>query len=82
MTKWMMEQQLADFDSAYGFRSVVFRFCNAVGGVINKVNRDKMDTVSAHIVPLTFPHRHGNMPPFTQEAIVELLCFWIRKNCR
>jgi hypothetical protein len=25
-----------------------------INGVINKVIRDKMDTVSAHVVPLTF----------------------------
>jgi hypothetical protein len=27
---------------------------SGINGVINKVIRDKMDTVSAHVVPLTF----------------------------
>lgn len=50
-TKWMGERMLADFDSAYGLQSVVFRFFNACGanpeGLIGEDH-----TPETHLIPL------------------------------
>ena len=50
-TKWMGERMLADFDSAYGLKSVVFRFFNACGanpeGLIGEDH-----TPETHLIPL------------------------------
>lgn len=50
-TKWMGERMLADFDSAYGLKSVAFRFFNACGanpeGLIGEDH-----TPETHLIPL------------------------------
>jgi len=50
-TKWMGERMLADFDNAYGLKSVVFRFFNACGanpeGLIGEDH-----TPETHLIPL------------------------------
>jgi UDP-glucose 4-epimerase len=50
-TKWMGERMLADFDTAYGLKSVVFRFFNACGanpeGLIGEDH-----TPETHLIPL------------------------------
>lgn len=50
-TKWMGERMLADFDNAYGLKSVAFRFFNACGanpeGLIGEDH-----TPETHLIPL------------------------------
>ena len=50
-TKWMVERMLADFESAYDLRSVVFRFFNAAGanpeGLLGEDHNPE-----THLIPL------------------------------
>lgn len=60
-SKWMIEQVLADYDSAYGLRSVCFRYFNAAGadpeGLIGE--RHQPET---HLIPLVLMAASGRLP--------------------
>jgi UDP-glucose 4-epimerase len=50
-TKWMVEQMLADFDTAYGLKSVVFRYFNASGADPDgRLGEDHQP--ETHLIPL------------------------------
>ncbi|MDY6784913.1 MAG: UDP-glucose 4-epimerase GalE [Cyanobacteriota bacterium] len=52
MTKLMVEKILADFDSAYGFKSAIFRYFNASGAdASGRLGEDH--NPETHLIPLT-----------------------------
>ncbi len=57
-TKLMVEQILSDFDKAYNFKSVIFRYFNAAGahpsGSIGELHNPE-----THLIPLTFSAATG-----------------------
>ena len=60
-TKLMVEQILSDFDKAYNFKSVIFRYFNAAGahpsGIIGELHNPE-----THLIPLTFCAATGGQP--------------------
>jgi len=60
-TKLMVEQILSDFDKAYNFKSVIFRYFNAAGahpsGAIGELHNPE-----THLIPLTFCAATGGQP--------------------
>ncbi len=60
-SKWMIEEVLADYDLAYGLRSVCFRYFNAAGadpgGAIGECH-----TPETHLIPLVLMAASGRRP--------------------
>lgn len=60
-SKWMIEQVLADYDSAYGLRSVCFRYFNAAGadpeGLIGEQHEPE-----THLIPLVLMAASSRRP--------------------
>jgi UDP-glucose-4-epimerase GalE len=52
-TKWMIEEILADYDRAYGLRSVVFRYFNAAGADPDG-DIGERHSPETHLIPLAF----------------------------
>lgn len=50
-TKWMVERMLTDFDAAYDFRSVAFRYFNASGADPNRLLGED-HAPETHLIPL------------------------------
>jgi len=50
-TKWMVEQALADYERAYGLRSVVLRYFNAAGAHPDGLLGERHDP-ETHLIPL------------------------------
>lgn len=63
-TKWMVEQMLEDFDTAYGLKSVALRYFNAAGadpdGVLGECHEPE-----THLIPLILQVASGRRPHIT-----------------
>ena len=62
-TKLICEQMLADFDHAYGLRSISLRYFNAAGASTEGLIGEKRDP-EPHIVPRAIMHAQGLLPDF------------------
>lgn len=63
-TKWMMEQVLADYEHAYGLRSVSLRYFNAAGAHPDGLLGECHDP-ETHLVPLALQAASGRLPYIT-----------------
>ena len=60
-SKWMVEQMIGDFGSAYGLPSVIFRYFNAAGAdPAGDLGEDH--TPETHLIPLVFAALTGRIP--------------------
>ncbi|WP_084227650.1 UDP-glucose 4-epimerase GalE [Lysobacter sp. A03] len=63
-SKWMVEQMLEDFDSAYGLKSIALRYFNAAGadpeGLIGECHEPE-----THLIPLILQVASGRRPCIT-----------------
>ena len=60
-SKWMVEQMIRDFGSAYGLPSVIFRYFNAAGAdPSGGLGEDH--TPETHLIPLVFAAMTGRIP--------------------
>ena len=60
-SKWMVEQMIKDFGSAYGLPSVIFRYFNAAGAdPAGGLGEDH--TPETHLIPLVFAAITGRIP--------------------
>jgi len=63
-SKWMVEQMLADYDAAYGLKSVCLRYFNAAGadpqGALGECHEPE-----THLVPLVLQVASGRRPHIT-----------------
>ena len=60
-SKWMVEQMISDFGSAYGLPSVIFRYFNAAGAdPAGDLGEDH--TPETHLIPLVFDAITGRIP--------------------
>lgn len=57
-TKWMVEQVLADYDRAYGLRSVCLRYFNAAGAHPDGLLGERHDP-ETHLIPLVLQAASG-----------------------
>jgi len=57
-TKWMVEQALADYDRAYGLRSVALRYFNAAGAHPDALLGERHDP-ETHLIPLVLQVASG-----------------------
>lgn len=64
MTKWITEQMLRDYDSAYGFRSVALRYFNAAGASPDAALGERHDP-ETHLIPLVLRAAKGELPALT-----------------
>jgi UDP-glucose 4-epimerase len=60
-TKWIIEQALADYDRAYGFKSVCFRYFNAAGADPEGQLGERHDP-ETHLIPLVLQAASGRRP--------------------
>lgn len=60
-TKFMVEQALADYDSAYGFRSVCLRYFNAAGADPEGLLGERHNP-ETHLIPLALKAASGRQP--------------------
>jgi UDP-glucose 4-epimerase len=60
-SKWMVEQMLADYDRAYGFKSVCFRYFNAAGADPEGQLGERHDP-ETHLIPLVLQAASGRRP--------------------
>ncbi|MEN8134423.1 MAG: UDP-glucose 4-epimerase GalE [Thermodesulfobacteriota bacterium] len=63
-TKLMVEQMLADYDRAYGLKSVCLRYFNAAGAEPSGLLGERHDPES-HIIPLVLQVASGRRPAIT-----------------
>ena len=63
-TKWMIEQVLADYDRAYGLRSVSLRYFNAAGAHPDALLGERHEP-ETHLVPLVLQAASGRRPHIT-----------------
>jgi len=63
-SKLMIEQMLADFDSAYGLRHVALRYFNACGGDLDGEIGEEHDP-ETHLIPLVLMSLTGEIPELT-----------------
>lgn len=63
-TKWMIEQVLADYDRAYGLRSVSLRYFNAAGAHPDALLGERHEP-ETHLVPLVLQAAAGRRPHIT-----------------
>lgn len=64
MTKWMTEQILRDYDTAYGLCSVALRYFNAAGASADSVLGERHDP-ETHLIPLVLRAAKGELPALT-----------------
>jgi UDP-glucose 4-epimerase len=62
--KWMVEQILHDYENAYTFRSVVFRYFNAAGASPDAALGERHDP-ETHLIPLALRAAKGDLPELT-----------------
>jgi UDP-glucose 4-epimerase len=60
-TKWMVEQALADYDRAYGLKSVCLRYFNAAGADPEGQLGERHDP-ETHLIPLVLQAASGRRP--------------------
>lgn len=60
-TKWMVEQALADYDRAYGFKSVCLRYFNAAGADPEGQLGERHNP-ETHLIPLVLQAASGRRP--------------------
>ena len=60
-SKWMVEQMIGDFGSAYGLPSVIFRYFNAAGAD-PAGDLGENHTPETHLIPLVFDAMTGRIP--------------------
>lgn len=60
-TKWIIEQALADYDRAYGFKSVCLRYFNAAGADPEGQLGERHDP-ETHLIPLVLQAASGRRP--------------------
>ena len=60
-TKWMVEQVLADYDRAYGLRSICLRYFNAAGADPDGELGERHDP-ETHLIPLLLQAASGRRP--------------------
>lgn len=60
-SKWMVEQVLADYDRAYGLRSVALRYFNAAGAHPDGLLGERHDP-ETHLIPLVLQVASGRRP--------------------
>ena len=63
-SKWMVEQMLEDFDTAYGLKSVALRYFNAAGADPNGVLGECHEP-ETHLIPLILQVASGRRPHIT-----------------
>jgi hypothetical protein len=63
-TKWMIEQALADYASAYGLHSVALRYFNAAGADPDAELGERHDP-ETHLIPLVLQAASGRRPAMT-----------------
>lgn len=63
-SKWMVEQMLDDYDTAYGLKSVSLRFFNAAGADPDGELGERR-TPETHLIPLTLQAAAGHRPCVT-----------------
>lgn len=63
-SKWMVEQLLADFDRAYGLKSVCLRYFNAAGAD-PKGNLGEQHEPETHLIPLVLQAASKRRPAIT-----------------
>ncbi len=63
-TKWMVEQMLGDFDTAYGLKSVCLRYFNAAGADPEGEIGERHEPES-HLIPLVLQAASGRRPHIT-----------------
>ena len=63
-SKWMIEQVLDDFESAYGFRSTCLRYFNAAGADPDTELGERHEP-ETHLVPLVLQAASGRRPEIT-----------------
>ena len=63
-TKWMVEQALADYDRAYGLKSVSLRYFNAAGAHPQGLLGERHEP-ETHLVPLVLQAAAGRRPHVT-----------------
>ncbi len=64
MTKWMTEQILRDYDTAYGLRSVALRYFNAAGASPDSALGERHDP-ETHLIPLVLRAAKGELSTLT-----------------
>lgn len=64
MTKWVTEQILRDYDTAYGMRSVALRYFNAAGASPDAALGERHDP-ETHLIPLALRAATGDLPKLT-----------------
>lgn len=60
-SKWMVEQMIGDFGTAYGLPSVIFRYFNAAGAD-PAGDLGENHTPETHLIPLVFAAMTGRIP--------------------
>lgn len=60
-TKWMAEQMMADFDQAYGLKTIKLRYFNAAGADAQTEIGEKHDP-ETHLVPIVIQSALGTRP--------------------
>lgn len=63
-TKWMIEQMLADYDAAYGLRSIALRYFNAAGADADAELGERHDP-ETHLIPLVLQAGLGKRDAIT-----------------
>ncbi|MEW6611882.1 MAG: UDP-glucose 4-epimerase GalE [Pseudomonadota bacterium] len=63
-SKWMVEQALADYDRAYGLKSVALRYFNAAGADPDGQLGERHDP-ETHLIPLVLQAASGRRPHIT-----------------
>ena len=63
-SKWMVEQMLADFDHAYGLKSVCLRYFNAAGADPDGLLGERHEP-ETHLLPLILQAAAGRRPAIT-----------------
>jgi UDP-glucose 4-epimerase len=63
-SKWMVEQVLADYDRAYGLRSVCLRYFNAAGAHPSGLLGERHEP-ETHLIPLVLRAASGRQPAIT-----------------
>jgi UDP-glucose 4-epimerase len=63
-TKWMIEQMLADYDAAYGLRSIALRYFNAAGADADAELGERHDP-ETHLIPLVLQAGLGRRDAIT-----------------
>ncbi len=63
-TKWVVEQMLQDYDTAYGLKSMCLRYFNATGADPDGAIGERHDPES-HLIPLVLQAASGRRPQIT-----------------